>query len=186
MHTVTRWQSASFKLADRGARSPFRKAGNARDCADAGVRQPVAQGHARHISVYALGAVAQPGNVVDGRARSARLGKPAGSSQSQLEAAFGTAVDYAQITKKYVSDSSLPDAAHRYSPGHVSGVDRTVIRGNPKSENISTSYVERFNLSSRMGVAAKERTSHRFSYFHGEPGPISIQIRFGGLSGGRR
>jgi IS1 family transposase len=67
-----------------------------------------------------------------------------------IEAAFGTDVDFATITKKYVGDSNLPDAAHRYSPGHVAGVERTVIRGRPNRDNISTSYVERFNLSSRM------------------------------------
>ena len=46
-----------------------------------------------------------------------------------VEAAFGWDVDFAQLTKEYVSDSSLPDAAHRYSPGHVSGVQKDVIRG---------------------------------------------------------
>ena len=32
-------------------------------------------------------------------------------------------MDYAILTKKYVGDSNLPDAAHRYSPGHVAGVE---------------------------------------------------------------
>jgi hypothetical protein len=50
-----------------------------------------------------------------------------------IEAAFEMAVDFATITKKYPSDPNLPDAAHRYSPGHVSGVERTVIRGRPRS-----------------------------------------------------
>ena len=64
-----------------------------------------------------------------------------------VEAAFGWNVDYAMLTKQYVGDSNLPDAAHRYSPGHVAGIEKTVIRGRPDEDLISTSYVERFNLS---------------------------------------
>jgi IS1 family transposase len=56
-----------------------------------------------------------------------------------IRMAFGTDVDFATITKKYVGDSNLPDAAHRYSPGHVSGVEKSVIRGRPDPEKISTS-----------------------------------------------
>ena len=69
---------------------------------------------------------------------------------TDVEAAFGCNVEYAMLTKQYVGDLNLPDAAHRYSPGHVAGVERIVIRGNPDPDNISTSYVERFNLSRRM------------------------------------
>jgi IS1 family transposase len=67
-----------------------------------------------------------------------------------IENAFGWNVDFATLTKEYASDSVAPDAAHRYSPGHVIGSERTVIRGRPDPDLISTSYVERFNLSSRM------------------------------------
>jgi IS1 family transposase len=80
-----------------------------------------------------------------------------------IRSAFGTDVDFAVITKKYGGDSNLPDAAHRYSPGHVTGVERTVIRGFPKRENISTSYVERFNLSTRMASRRFTRLSNGYS-----------------------
>lgn len=96
-----------------------------------------------------------------------------------IEAAFGTDVDFATIVKKYVGDSNLPDAAHRYSPGHVAGVERTVIRGRPKRENISTSYVERFNLSSRMQMRRCTRLTNGFSKkLENHRAAISLWIAF--------
>ena len=96
-----------------------------------------------------------------------------------IEAAFGTDVDFATITKKYAGDSNLPDAAHRYSPGHVAGVERTVIRGRPKRENISTSYVERFNLSSRMQMRRCTRLTNGFSKkLENHRAAISLWIAF--------
>jgi hypothetical protein len=41
-----------------------------------------------------------------------------------VKVAFQTGVDFAVLTKKYGSDSNLPDAAHRYSPGHVTGIEK--------------------------------------------------------------
>src|ERR1700730_13781106 len=96
-----------------------------------------------------------------------------------IERAFGRDVDFATITKKYVGDSNLPDAAHRHSPGHVSGVERTLIRGRPDPEFISSSYVERFNLSSRMQMRRCTRLTNGFSKkLENHRAAISLWIAF--------
>jgi IS1 family transposase len=66
-----------------------------------------------------------------------------------VEHAFGIDVDYAVQTKKYGGS----EHAGRYSPPKFVGSTKEVIRGNPDPRHISTSLVERQNLTMRMGDA---------------------------------
>lgn len=77
-----------------------------------------------------------------------------------VEAAFGGNVDYAQLHKEYESDR---ESEVRYSPAKCSGITRRVIQGNPDPELISTSYIERQNLSVRMNVRRLTRLTNGFS-----------------------
>ena len=66
-----------------------------------------------------------------------------------VEGAFGSDIDYAMMQKLY---GSPQDAEKRYSPAECIGVETRVIQGDPDPALISTSHVERQNLTMRMGM----------------------------------
>jgi IS1 family transposase len=66
---------------------------------------------------------------------------------SAVEEAFGDDVDYAQLVKLY---GESPEAQKRYSPAECIGIRKDKIIGNPDRAHVSTSHVERSNLSLRM------------------------------------
>ena len=65
-----------------------------------------------------------------------------------VEGAFGCDIDYAMLVKTYESTQEET----RYSPAKCTSCERKTIRGNPDPDHISTSYIERQNLSMRMGI----------------------------------
>jgi IS1 family transposase len=93
-----------------------------------------------------------------------------------VEEAFGDDIDYAQLVKLY---GEAPHPPGRYSPAECVGARKETITGKPDKAHVSTSYVERSNLSIRMHMRRFTRLTNAHSKkFENHTFAVALHVMF--------